>query len=203
MRTIYEIGPLGHYTGESREIGDDAGWPPGWTPTAPPDLADGQAAAWIGGAWTIVAAPRPVDAGAMAAQVAAQALEDAREAKYQAEAAALAAIYAAGFPCVTAGLAGRRLQVRPGTSDQANWLTFYTDCQEAITAGQGAATCPIPIRTMENVNVDVSFNDGLTEMRAMRAWGAAVMAADWAVNDSIAAAADADALAAIALVSAP
>ncbi len=130
-------------------------------------------------------------------------LEGQKAARLQAEAEALAAVYDTGFPCVTSGLAGHRLQVRPGTSDQANWLTFYTDCQEAIAAGQGAATCPIPIRTMENVNVNVSFNDGATEMRAMRGWGATVMAADWAVNDAIEAATSAEALAAITLVSAP
>lgn len=54
MRTICRLGPLGQWTGESREIGERDGRPPGWVETAPPTLDAGEFAIWSGSGWSIV-----------------------------------------------------------------------------------------------------------------------------------------------------
>ena len=81
-------------------------------------------------------------------------------------------------------------------SDETNWLTLQNSCIAAVMAGQGAAAGAV-IRTADNVNIALSYADGLQVTLAMSAWGAAVYAASWKLKDAIAAAADPAALAAI------
>lgn len=57
MITIYQIGAAGYWTGASRAIAPDEGAPVGWTRAEPPQLQEGEAAAWVGGGWVIVPEP--------------------------------------------------------------------------------------------------------------------------------------------------
>ena len=79
------------------------------------------------------------------------------------------------------------LQTREG--DETNWLTLQNSCIAAVMAGQGATVGAV-IRTADNVNISLSYADGLQVMLAMAAWGAAVYAASWKLKDAIAAVAD-------------
>ena len=52
MLTIYQIDPLGQWTGASREIGELEGWEADWTlAPEPPELGEGQAAVWASSSW--------------------------------------------------------------------------------------------------------------------------------------------------------
>lgn len=53
MITIYQIGQAGVWTGETAEIEETDGAPPGWTRTQPPALGEGQYAVWSG-QWVVV-----------------------------------------------------------------------------------------------------------------------------------------------------
>lgn len=55
---IYQIGINGYWSGAVMEIADTEGAPAGWTRAAPPELADGESALWVGG-WLVVEEPPP------------------------------------------------------------------------------------------------------------------------------------------------
>jgi hypothetical protein len=57
MITVYQIGSDRLWTGNAREIADDAGLLGSWTRSPPPSLQEGEFARWIGGgAWEVVSA---------------------------------------------------------------------------------------------------------------------------------------------------
>lgn len=98
------------------------------------------------------------------------------------------AILTGGFAHDFGGSTGVKvLQTRE--SDETNWLTLQNSCIAAVMAGQGATVGAV-IRTADNVNVALSYADGLQVMLAMAAWGAAVYAASWKLKDAITAALD-------------
>lgn len=120
--------------------------------------------------------------------------DDARHAKAAAIAAAYAEVIAGGFPHTFSETA-ETLQVRP--NDLTNWLALKDSCNDAITAGQGADLCPLPIRVTSNVEYALTFAQAADLMRDLRTWVAAVLAVFWAKKDLVAAAEDLSDLAAI------
>ncbi|TPK15161.1 DUF4376 domain-containing protein [Mesorhizobium sp. B2-5-9] len=87
------------------------------------------------------------------------------------------------------------LQTRDNT-DRINWLTSQAAYSAAVMSGAGAAP-GATFRTADNVDIILSYADGHGVLLAMAAWGASQYANSWALKNAIAAAEDADALAAI------
>lgn len=116
-----------------------------------------------------------------------------RRAQAQAEYDARLAV---GFP--VPGAPGETLQLR-NESDRSNWLTLKDACNDAILAGLGAEPCALPIRTTANNALPMSWEDAATLLRALRAWGAAMLQALWTLKDVIDAAETIEALEALDL----
>ncbi len=184
---IYQIGPTGLLAG-LRVIDDGAGIPPGWTADAPPSAGAGQVAVHTPAGWVVAPAPVAVDPGALADQVAAQALEDAREARRADLDVVEAAAYAA-IPCPLPPVNGLTLQLRDA-DDKTNWDIFYGICNEGVAAGAGDLPAPQAIRTAENVNLTATFAEGQAIMRWLRAKGGQLMSNRWRLDDEITASAD-------------
>lgn len=106
------------------------------------------------------------------------------------------AILVGGYSHDFGGTVGVKVLQTRNVDDDTNWLTLQASCLAVIMAGQGATVGAV-IRTADNVNVPLSYNDCLQVMLAMAAWGASVYAQSWALKDAIAAAADGATLAAI------
>ena len=133
--------------------------------------------------WTATTAVRDLTADEVTA-----ALGAARDARRLAVDARRDTILVSGFSHDFGAPNGVKvLQTREG--DETNWLTLQNSCIAAVMAGQGATVGAV-IRTADNVNIPLSYADGLQVMLAMAAWGAAVYAASWKLKDAIAAVAD-------------
>lgn len=74
------------------------------------------------------------------------------------------------------------LQLRDA-DDKANWLTLKDTARDLIAAGQGAAL--LPLRTTENVVLQLSAEQIVAVLGSMAAHGASVLAASWAHKDAI------------------
>lgn len=90
--------------------------------------------------------------------------------------------FLAGFPLTIQGQA-ETLQMRP--EDLINWLVFKDSCQDAIDANQGNAQSMLPLRTTDNSEYVLTYNDGKKTMIAMRAYGAMLMRNHWLLKDAI------------------
>ena len=133
--------------------------------------------------WTATTAARDLKADEIAA-----ALGAARDACRMAVDARRDTILVSGFSHDFGAPNGVKvLETREG--DETNWLTLQNSCIAAVIAGQGATVGAV-IRTADNINIPLSYADGLQVMLAMAAWGAAVYAASWKLKDAIAAVAD-------------
>ena len=134
--------------------------------------------------WTATTAVRDLTADQLAA-----ALANNQNAKSAAVDARRDAILTGGFSYDFGAPTGvKQLQTRDDR-DARNWLTLQNSCTAAVMAGQGA-TVGAKIRTADNVNVSLSYSDGLHALLALAAWGAAVYAVSWTLKDAIAAAID-------------
>lgn len=122
-------------------------------------------------------------------------LASAKAAKRTAVNEKLAAVFGGGFTVPTGTMAGQILQVRDA-EDRTNWLTSQASYSTAVAMGQGAVI-GANFRCANNSTHTVSYQEGLTVLLAMAAWGASVMARSWALKDAIAAATSLEALDAI------
>lgn len=95
------------------------------------------------------------------------------------------ATLAGGFK-FTHGGATETLQVRD--QDKANWLGLKDSCNDAIAGGMGATICPIPIRTLTNETVRLTFAEIAEILRDMRTWMSQCMAIRWEKKDALEAA---------------
>jgi hypothetical protein len=126
-------------------------------------------------------------------------LEDLRATKIEAINAKLATILTGGYTVpesVNANLSGKTLQTRDDT-DRTNWLTLARNADNAVIAGQGNATSSIAIRTSDNSNVTLTWQEIADVMTAMAAWGASAMDNSWTLKDAVRAAEDKTALDAV------
>ena len=99
------------------------------------------------------------------------------------------AILTGGYSHDFGGSIGIKVLQTATADDDTNWLTLQASCTAAVLVGQGATVGAV-IRTLDNVNIPLSYADGLQVMLAMSAWGAGVYAASWKLKDAIAAATD-------------
>jgi len=111
--------------------------------------------------------------------------KDARKAEVMDK---LASVFEAGFTVPSGVMAGSVLQVRT-QEDRTNWLTSQASYSTMVAMGHGS-TVAARFRCTDNVTHTVSYQEGLTVLLKMAAWGAAVMARSWTLKDEIAAAGD-------------
>lgn len=182
MRTICQLGLLGVWTGEAREIEEHDGRPAGWVEAAAPEPAEGEFAIWSGSGWAI----------SQTAPVVVVSFADLKAAALAAINAKVEAILSGGFTVPSGVMAGAVLQTRDST-DRINWLVSQASYSAAVAGGQGAVE-GAKFRTADNDTFTVSYADGLDVLLAMAAWGAACMDNSWALKDAVAAAADQTAL---------
>lgn len=103
---------------------------------------------------------------------------------------------AAGYPHDFGGEIGTKVLQTRDIHDRTNWLVSQASYGAAVAGGAGAIM-GANFRTEDNVNVELSYADGLNVLLAMAAWGAAHYAWSWALKDAIAATEDEAALEAI------
>jgi hypothetical protein len=104
------------------------------------------------------------------------------------------AIFAVGF-APTGTMAGETLQVAT-IRDLTNWDISLGAYKEAVEAGAGSVEGAM-FRTTSNAIFMISFSEGVSVLKAMRAWGQAMYQRSWELKDAIEAAADEAALDAI------
>ncbi len=109
--------------------------------------------------------------------------------------AAYETFVAGGFPVTLEGNA-ETLQVSRDV-DRTNWLTVYGICLEGIGVGAGDIPGLIFLQTTSNRRYFMSFNEALTIIRDLRAWGLAAWANWNALKDAARAAQGNDELRAI------
>jgi hypothetical protein len=80
------------------------------------------------------------------------------------------------------------LQTR-NVDDRTNWLSSQASYSAAVAGGVGAFL-RANFRTEDNVNIVLSYADGLNVLLAMAGWGAAHYARSWELKDAIAATED-------------
>lgn len=103
--------------------------------------------------------------------------------------------FAAGFTVPSGPMQGALLQVRT-QEDRTNWLTSQASYSTMVALGHGAIVAA-RFRDTANVTHVISYQDGLTALLQMAAWGASIMARSWELKDAIEAAEDQAALDAI------
>ena len=182
MITVFEIGGNGIWTGATREIGEADGLLGPWTRSPVPALAEGEYAEFDGIGWRIVTAAEWLDVRKRAKRDAVSALIDAK----------LSGGYVHNFG---EPFGEKRLQTR-NIEDRTNWLTSQASYSAAVAGGAGAIM-GAAFRSEDNVNITLSYADGLDVLLAMAGWGAAHYARSWALKDLITAAEDEAALEAI------
>lgn len=123
-------------------------------------------------------------------------LADLKAARRSAVSALLDAKLAAGYPHNFGGEIGTKVLQTRDIEDRTNWLTSQAAYSAAVAGGAGAVM-GANFRSEDNVNITLSYQDGLDVLLAMAAWGAAHYARSWALKDEIAAAEDEAALAGI------
>ncbi len=122
-------------------------------------------------------------------------LEDMKAARIDAVNARLNAALTGGYTVESGTMSGKVLQTR-NLEDRTNWLVSQASYSAAVAGGMGAVE-GATFRTADNDTFTVSFNEGLSVLLAMAAWGAACMGNSWALKDAIEAAEDGAALDAI------
>lgn len=80
------------------------------------------------------------------------------------------------------------LQTR-NSDDRTNWLTSQASYAAAVAAGSGNIL-GAAFRTEDNVNIILSYADGLNVLLSMAAWGASLYAHSWALKDACTTAVD-------------
>lgn len=172
---------------------DDLSFPPGWPELATPEEREAfgvRAITETTGYPTdvLVLGTRLVDEAGWPKRIwvtRAFNVDELRAARLEALEAAYAGKLAGGFKFTHNG-GTEALQVRD--QDKANWLTLKDSCNEAIAAGQGAVQCPLPIRTLSNENLRLTFAEVAEILRGMRTWVSGCMALRWARKDALEAA---------------
>jgi hypothetical protein len=91
------------------------------------------------------------------------------------------AFLAPGYPLILQGVA-ETLQVAREV-DRTNWLTLLGICNEAVLAGVGDQTIPVPLRCTSNRSYFMTFAECASIIRALRAWGAAAQFNWWRLKD--------------------
>ena len=107
---------------------------------------------------------------------------------------------AAGYPHDFGGEIGVKVLQTRDIHDRTNWLVSQASYGAAVAGGAGAVM-GAAFRTEDNVNITLSYADGLNVLLAMAAWAAAHYARSWELKDAIADAADEAALDAIDITS--
>lgn len=123
-------------------------------------------------------------------------IAERKAAKKAAVAALIETKLAAGYPHDFGGAIGVKVLQTRDLRDQTNWLVSQASYSAAVAGGAGAVM-GANFRTEDNININMSYADGLNVLLAMAAWGAAHYARSWALKDAIAAAVDDAALDAI------
>ena len=181
-RTICELDGSGFWTGQALDIGPLDGRPPAWVETAAPPtdtaVPAGQGWAWLE-TWVLTDLPK----------TAVTTFADGQAAKAAAVNTRRDVILTGGYSHDFGGSTGVKVLQTATADDDTNWLTLQASCTAAVLVGQGATVGAI-IRTLDNVNIPLSYADGLQVMLSMSAWGASVYAASWKLKDAIAAATD-------------
>lgn len=138
----------------------------------------------------------PVEMTREEAQIPAPTLADLKTAKKAAVNAKVNTILSGGYNHDFGGEIGVKVLQTRDADDRINWLTSQAAYSAAVMSGSGAVM-GASFRTEDNVDITLSYADGLNVLLAMAAWGADVYAASWALKTAIASAADAAALDAI------
>lgn len=129
-------------------------------------------------------------------------LEERKERMRRAVAAELDKRLTAGYSHNFGGEIGVKILQTRNIDDRTNWMTSQASYSAAVAAGpEVAAVMGANFRTEDNVNIVLSYADGLNVLLAMAAWGAALYARSWELKDTITAAADDAALDAIDITS--
>lgn len=123
-------------------------------------------------------------------------LADLKAARVVAAEAEYEARIAVGYP-VTLGGNAETLQLRPNTEDRTNWLGVLVGAQAASALGNGSADYPTKIRTTSNAGYTITNDAAVALMFQLLGWAGEMFGARSAIKDAIAAATDAEALAAI------
>lgn len=77
------------------------------------------------------------------------------------------------------------LQNRKGSDDATNWLSLKDTCNEYIAAGYGAAPCEMPIKTADNVQHPLTYQETATVLNALKAWGGYNLKMSWELKTLI------------------
>lgn len=121
-------------------------------------------------------------------------LDDAKAAKRSQVKAKREAAFRAGWVHDFGDAGTHTLDLRHA-DDKTNWTLLLIKTSGMIAADLGAET--VTIRTAANESIEISATDANAAMTAFLAWGEAVLAKKWALDEAIAAAEDGEALAAV------
>jgi hypothetical protein len=121
-------------------------------------------------------------------------LEEAKEAKKAAIKTEQSRRFLAGW-AYDFGAAGTHTLDLRDADDKANWTLLLIKTQGMIAAGAGAAT--VKIRTAANATIEVSATVANEAMATFLAWGEAMLARKWALDQETEGAEDHAALTAI------
>lgn len=116
-------------------------------------------------------------------------LEAKKRAKRAAVTALLDAKLTGGYPHDFGAPYGTKVLQTRNIEDRTNWLTSQASYSAAIAAGAGAVM-GANFRTEDNININLSYSDGLGVLLAMAGWGDGLYAKSWALKDAIDAAGD-------------
>lgn len=95
----------------------------------------------------------------------------------------------AGFPYDFGGDIGIKILQTRNLEDRTNWLISQASYSSMVAMGNGAVA-GANFRTADNINIELTFEAGLTVLLTMAAWGDAHYQRSWELKDAIAGAAD-------------
>lgn len=110
-------------------------------------------------------------------------LDERKAAKLSLAAATYEEKLAVGYP-VTLGGNDETLQCR-NEHDRTNWLGLLIGAQTAVGLGAGASAYPVKIRCTSNAEYSVTNTEAVALMLGLLGWAGTMLAAYWAVKDSI------------------